>query len=281
MSSFLNRFAIVMFFVFVSNCTKDVVRVHNPISEKDKKNYGVVAFGLFVHNRNHKDILNLFSKDSGRIFQDLGLDGVKFSEILSKESTKKTPINISPYPIEAPVLMEKEDSIQYLEGKAGYIKPFYLLLSVNPEKEYVITGITYSYDITCGQGCRRPVYRNFSVDPTKSFNSFPIKANAGEITFGGVIMARVVPTHANDPYGIADDFPGITEAFSGKKVAIDLVPGDDFIKDMESDSLRKLFYGGVVDKKNSEKLFYDNLIKSYQDGYWKILAEKKRAILEN
>ncbi|MBE8415079.1 hypothetical protein IQA55_04600, partial [Leptospira borgpetersenii serovar Tarassovi] len=68
MSIFLNRIVFIAYFVFVSNCTKEVVRVYNPITDKDKKSYGVMAFGLYAYNQNHKDLLNLFSKDSGTVF---------------------------------------------------------------------------------------------------------------------------------------------------------------------------------------------------------------------
>ncbi|EMY78805.1 hypothetical protein LEP1GSC060_2116 [Leptospira weilii serovar Ranarum str. ICFT] len=280
MTSFLNRFVLVAFFVMLSDCTKDVVRVYNPITDKDKKSYGIMAFGLYAYNQNHKSILNLFGKDSGTVFFDLERRGVKFSEILTKDA-KKNPQNISPYPIEEPVMAEKTDSIQYFDGRAGYISPFYLLLSLDPAKEYAITGVTYTYQVSCGQKCRRTVFRDFPVDPSKSFKTFPIKTTAGEITFGGILMARVLPTTKDDPYGIGDDMPNLSDLFAGNKVSVNLEPGEEYIKGMESDSLREFFYGGVVDLKNAEKLFYENLIKAYPEGYWKTLAEKKRAALGN
>ncbi|EMO28461.1 hypothetical protein LEP1GSC170_0506 [Leptospira interrogans serovar Bataviae str. HAI135] len=89
MSSFLIRIAFIVFFASVSNCTREVVRVYNPITEKDKKSYGVVAFGLYAYNQNHKPLINLFSKDVGTVFAELGTYGVKFSEIISKDEKQK------------------------------------------------------------------------------------------------------------------------------------------------------------------------------------------------
>ncbi len=92
MSIFLNRIALfIVFFALISNCTKEVIRVYNPITDKDKKSHGVVAFGLYAYNQNHKNLLNLFSKDSGSVFAELGMYGVKFSEIVSKDAKKKVP----------------------------------------------------------------------------------------------------------------------------------------------------------------------------------------------
>ncbi|ABJ79694.1 hypothetical protein IQB76_12845 [Leptospira borgpetersenii serovar Hardjo-bovis] len=280
MSIFLNRIVFIAYFVFVSNCTKEVVRVYNPITDKDKKSYGVMAFGLYAYNQNHKDLLNLFSKDSGTVFAELGMYGVKFSEIVSKDAQKNS-LAVSPYPIEGPAMVEKVESTQYLEGKTGYLSPFYLLLSLDPAKEYAITGVTYTYQVNCGQKCRRVVVRDFSVEPSKSFKAFPIKTKAGDITFGGILMARVAPASKDDPYGLSDDVPGLSELFAGNKVLVNLESGEEYIKGMESSYLKKLFYGGEVNQKNAEKLFYENLIKAYPEGYWKTLAEKKRAALGN
>ncbi|MCH1912446.1 hypothetical protein L9Z41_10975 [Leptospira noguchii] len=279
MSSFLIRTAFIVFFASVSNCTREVVRVYNPITEKDKKSYGVVAFGLYVYNQNHKHLINLFSKDVGTVFAELGTYGVKFSEIISKDEKTKT-LNVSPYPIEEPAMVEKIESTQYFEGKTGYVSPFYLLLSLDPTKEYAITGVNYTYQISCGQRCRRTVIRNFPIDPAKSFNVFPIKTKAGEITFGGILMGKVTKTTKDDPYGIIDDTPELSEIFSGNKVSINLESGEDYIKGMDSNYLRKLYYGGEANIKNAEKLFYENLIKAYPEGYWKSIAEKKRIELD-
>ncbi|ASV11176.1 hypothetical protein B2G51_04620 [Leptospira santarosai] len=279
MSIFLNRIALfIVFFALISNCTKEVIRVYNPITDKDKKSHGVVAFGLYAYNQNHKKLLNLFSKDSGSVFAELGMYGVKFSEIVSKDAKKKS-LSITPYPIEEPVMAEKVESTQYFEGKTGYLSPFYLLLSLDPAKEYAITSVTYTYQVNCGQNCRRTVTRDFSVEPSKSFNAFPIKTKTGDITFGGILMARVAPTSKDDPYGIADDAPNLSELFAGNKVLVNLESGEEHIKGMESDYLKKLFYGGEVSRKNAEKLFYESLIKAYPEGYWKTVAEKKRAAL--
>ncbi|MBM9498988.1 hypothetical protein JWG44_01805 [Leptospira sp. 201903071] len=276
----LNCFLLLLFFLLVVDCTQEVVRVQNPKSDREKNSFGVIGFGLYVYNQNHKNLFNIFGKDSGTVFHELGTSGVRFSEILRKDS-KNNPKDVSPYPDEAPAMVEKVESTQYYEGKTGYLSPFYLLLSFDPSKEYVITGINYLYQISCGQNCRRIVIRNFPVDPSKSFQAFPIKTKAGEISFGGILMARVLPTTPDDPFGILDDTPKLTEIFSGNKVAVHLEPGEEYIKTMESDSLRKYFYGGVVNVKNAEKLFYEILIKAYPEGYWKSLAERKKAALEN
>ncbi|WP_025179271.1 plasminogen-binding receptor Lp30 [Leptospira kirschneri] len=278
MSSFLIRIAFIVFFTFVSNCTREVVRVYNPVTEKDKKSYGLVAFGLYAYNQNHKPLINLFSKDVGTVFAELGTYGVKFSEIILKDEKTKT-LNVNPYPIEEPAMVEKVESTQYFEGKTGYVSPFYLLLSLDPTKEYAITGVNYTYQISCGQRCRRTVIRNFSIDPVKSFKAFPIKTKAGEITFGGILIGKATKTTKEDPYGIIDDTPELSEIFSGNKVSMNLEPGEEYIKGMDSNYLRKLYYGGEVNIKNAEKLFYENLIKVYPEGYWKTLAEKKRAEL--
>ncbi|PJZ53015.1 plasminogen-binding receptor Lp30 [Leptospira adleri] len=277
-----SRFFSLLLFIFFAHCTKEIVRVKNPVSDAEKNSFGVIGFGLYVHNPRHKDLLNLFSKDSGTVFRELGTRGVRFSEILLKDS-KNNPKDIRPYPNEDPVTAEKFESTQYYEGKTGYLSPFYLLLSLDPTKEFLITEINYFYQINCGQNCRRIVFRNFPVDPSKSFRAFPIQTKAGEITFGGIVMAKVAPTTPEDPYGISDDTPSLTEIFSGNKVAVQLEPGEEYIKGMDSDSLKHFFYGtgGIVEKKNAEKLFYDILIQSYPNGYWKTIAEKKRAALGN
>lgn len=280
MSKILIRIVCIVFFTSVSNCTKEVVRVYNPVTEKDKKSYGIVAFGLYAYNQNHKPLMNLFSKDVGTVFAELGTYGVKFSEVISKDEKTNT-LNVSPYPIEKPTMVEKVETTQYFEGKIGYVSPFYLLLSLDPTKEYVITGVNYTYQIICGQKCRKTVIRNFSIDPTKSFKVFPIKTKAGEITFGGILMGKVTKTTKDDPYGIIDDTPELSEIFSGNKVFINIESGEDYIKGMDSNYLRKLYYSGEVNIKNAEKLFYENLIKAYPEGYWKTLAEKKRAELNN
>ncbi|WP_241686778.1 plasminogen-binding receptor Lp30 [Leptospira stimsonii] len=279
-SNFRSHFLLFLFFILVANCTKEIVRVQNPVSDQEKLSYGVIGFGLYVYNPRHQDLLNLFSKDSGTIFHELGTDGVRFSEILLKDS-KNIPKDVRRYPNENPVKAEIVESTQYYDGKTGYLSPFYLLLSFDASKEYTITGVNYLYQVTCGQNCRRIVFRNFPLDPSKSFRAFPIKTKAGEIIFGGIMMAKVVPTAQDDPYGISDDTPKLTEIFSGNKVAIQLEPGEEYIKKMESDFLRKYFYGGVVDDKNAEKLFYESIIKAYPQGYWKSLAERKKTALEN
>ncbi|PKA16093.1 plasminogen-binding receptor Lp30 [Leptospira haakeii] len=279
MSNFFNRIALLVVFAISVNCTQEVIRVHSPANDKDKKNHGVVAFGLYAYNANHKDLLNLFSKDSGRVFEDLGNYGVKFSEIVSKNAANTFVLN--PYPTEGPVPAEKTGSIQYLESKTGYLSPFYLLLSVDPKKEYLISTITYSYQVSCGQNCQKVVVREFPIEPAKSYKAFPIKVKAGEITFGGVLMGKVVPTKKDDPYGIPDDTAGITEIFSGNKVSLTLEPGDDFIKSMESNDLKKMYYGdNSIDKKGAEKQFYQTLIQSYPNGHWKAQAEKKLQALK-
>ncbi|MCG6167146.1 hypothetical protein LFX25_05060 [Leptospira sp. FAT2] len=280
MSKFRNQYLLILLFLLLVNCSTEVVRVNNPKTDKDKKTYGLVAFGLYVYNEKQTDLLDMFSKDKGRVFNDLGRSGVQFSEIISKDAAKN-PVSVNPYPNDSPVLVEKRDSVDYFESKVGYISPFYLLLSVDPTKEYLITRIAYSYEISCGQNCRKTVVQDFPLNLAKSFKAFPIKAKAGEITFGGILMARVFPTMKDDPFGIPDDTAGLTELFSGNKVAISLEPGEEFIQKMNSDELKQFFYGGTVDKKNAEKLFYENLIKTYQEGYWKTLAEKKRAALGN
>lgn len=281
MPAFRNGYLIILLLLLVGNCTTEIVRVSNPKTDIEKKNHGIVAFGLYVYNEKHSNFLDaLFSKDKGMVVGDLGVNGVQFSEVLTKDAAKN-PLNVNQYPAESPVIAEKKDSVQYYESKTGFVSPFHLLLSVDPKKEYLITRITYSYVINCGQNCRRTVVRDFPINPSQSFKAFPIKAKAGEITFGGVLMARVLPTMKSDPYGINDDTADLTEIFSGNKVAINLEPGDDYIQKMDSDVMKQYYYGGSVDKKNSEKLLYDTIIKTYPDGYWKTLAEKKRAALGN
>ncbi|MBW0433716.1 hypothetical protein HGB47_08815 [Leptospira yasudae] len=281
MPAFRNGYLIILLLLLVGNCTTEIVRVSSPKTDIEKKNHGIVAFGLYVYNEKHSNFLDaLFSKDKGMVVGDLGVNGVQFSEVLTKDAAKN-PLNVNQYPAESPVIAEKKDSVQYYESKTGFVSPFHLLLSVDPKKEYLITRITYSYVINCGQNCRRTVVRDFPINPSQSFKAFPIKAKAGEITFGGVLMARVLPTMKSDPYGINDDTADLTEIFSGNKVAINLEPGDDYIQKMDSDVMKQYYYGGSVDKKNSEKLLYDTIIKTYPDGYWKTLAEKKRAALGN
>ncbi|TGK12263.1 hypothetical protein EHO60_08370 [Leptospira fletcheri] len=282
MRPYFERMMLLVFFAMIANCTSHVIRAYNPTNEKDKKNFGLVAFGFYVYNPEMNGpfgIGKLLSKDSGTVYTYLTSDSIKFSEVILKDG-KGNVVTANPYPMEAPTIMEKVGSTQYYEGKKGYIEPFYLLLSVDPKKEYLISRVTYTYQINCGQNCQRTIVRDFPLDSNQSFKSFPIRAKAGEITFGGIIMAKVIRTTKENPYGLIDDAAGITELFSGNKVAIVFEPGEGYIKSMDSNFLRKVFYNDIsidkVDKKNAEKLFYEKLSKAYPDGFWKKLAETKQ-----
>ncbi|APY25057.1 Uncharacterized protein LB4E_2367 [Leptospira borgpetersenii str. 4E] len=54
MSIFLNRIVFIAYFVFVSNCTKEVVRVYNPITDKDKNHMGLWLSGFMLTTKTTK-----------------------------------------------------------------------------------------------------------------------------------------------------------------------------------------------------------------------------------
>ncbi|MCG9876400.1 MAG: hypothetical protein MH321_16625 [Leptospiraceae bacterium] len=271
---------LLLFTSFLVNCTTNVVRVPSPLTANEKKSHGLVGLGIFANNPNHGVAMSgLFDMDSGSTFTN---GQVTFSEVLSKD-LKNNSVKISPYGIEEPIALEEVNKIQYLEGKVGYLAPFFVVLTLDPKKEYIISNFTYTYTVNCGQNCTRTVIRNFALDPVKSYKALPISAKGGELKFLGVHMGTIERTTKENPYGIEDDNKGITELFSEIKVAMEIEDAESFIKARKSDTLREVYYNNSeVKKQNAEIKFLDAVIKAYDSnkGYWHELATKKRASIQ-
>ncbi|NCN08746.1 MAG: hypothetical protein GW938_02755 [Leptospira sp.] len=276
------NFQFKMFFLFaftmiMVNCTTTVVRIPSPLTESEKKNHGMVGVGLFAYNPEHSN--GLFSSDNGATFAGVS---ATFSEVVSKD-LKNGVVKISPYGIEEPVKLEEVDKVQYAESKIGYIQPFFVLLTLEPKKEYVVSNITYTYVVSCGNNCSKTVIRSFPLDPFKSYKALPISAKGGEIKFLGIHMGKVERTLNENVFGIPADNTSITEIFDTIKVAMHLEDAQELIKSRKENYLREYYYlGADPTKENAEKKFLDVVINAYQSvgGYWYELAQKKRSALK-
>lgn len=239
----------------------------------------MIGFGFFIYSPKEKNIVNVVQSSSGTLYTDLRLDSVQLEEVVNIDDKRKK-LTTKPIDSVEPVVIEPEGRarVTYEESYYSRTDNFFVFVSPNPEKKYVITEIAYSFRKSGGKGLMVTVTRRYPVDPYKSFRALPIQSIPGKINFLGTFMGNILETSPNDPYGVEDPNPGLSDVLDRPLVTPNIEPAEKFIGLQRDDGLRDKFYGNYrPTPETMEMHFLNEIVSTYRDSYWEDKARERLA----
>ena len=251
-----------------------------------KKNFGVVAFGLYIVNPPADGILTKIFNPNDAIYPV----SITSHKLVTVESINKptTTAKTSPFVVKAPYAAGKEGDNELFMAYGISLGGFSTYVMENGEAKYAIGEISYEY---CYNQTRMvngvpQTYRQcdlitFQVDPYTSFTSFPIQPKSGDVQFLGIFQARIINTEKTDPYARNAVSGLLAMAGVGDYQRIQIMPDEGYISKSGNSDFIKSFYGAEPQTlKGAEINFLKSFILNQKDGFWKEKAELKLKKLE-
>ncbi|NCQ79455.1 MAG: hypothetical protein GPI99_15395 [Microcystis aeruginosa W13-15] len=248
-------------------CSSKYVRLNNPETEKEKAEYGIVGFGLFVIQTT-QDSNSKINDDDGFI-SSIDYNSTQFQRITSVD-TKNNLLQTSLFLKDEPLPVEEIDGVKYFRSNItedinqdNTYK--YFGLNLKSTNEYILDKLRSSYP--CGNGN----YCTFSlrIPEKNSYDTMKIKGKPGEITFLGNYIVNIITDKAG--------FLGI-----GRELSVRLEPVNNFLLNTKSNTMIENFFGS---EERTEIGMEINFLKKFSNlqgsGYWKEKAETRIRLLSS
>ena len=243
--------SVVFFQCVVSN------RLREPKDDLEKKNQGIVAFGLLFHDPDNSSLL---SGNKGTFYFPDSVDYFVVNAVNEKEKTVSAGQFID---LEPEVVSEGMKKYSYTsQGKIGN---YFLFRTYNPKVKYAINEITYR--VQCGDNCGKTI--NFRLPPYYSQKALNFSAPAGKIAFLGIFQIKKVILKDGGILNVGEESGYVIE------------DGLDFVLKRDSFGLSKKFFGNEEKSvKGAEIHFLKNLIQNQIKGHWVDVAKTRLDVLE-
>ncbi|EPG75405.1 hypothetical protein LEP1GSC058_1912 [Leptospira fainei serovar Hurstbridge str. BUT 6] len=253
-------------------------RLTKPQNAAAEKQYGLVAYGLYLVNPGSKSSIAKFFDTNDQVYSVP--NGPVF--VVKRVDDPTLRVTIDPFVTKSPVKIGTEDKIDLYETVVLKVREFTTRMFEDTRPEYIIGSVSYTYCYMAtrfvngiAQSYRQCDTLTYPVDPYTAYKAMPIIAKPGDIKFLGIFQARLVESNQADPY--ARNFSGgLASAIGlGTYYRVNLSADDDYIIKSQKKEFIDAFYGNEEKTlKGAEINFLKALSTSEKSGYWKDAAEK-------
>jgi hypothetical protein len=252
----MQRFGFLTIFLFL-HCSQDLYILREPINGERP---GAIGFGLFLFQSN-ADV----SPKSIRI-----IELNHFSTTFTNHSSAQPSDFVFHYG--ETKLENQKENVKYIsatntilesEGK----KSFYLISGLNPDHEYSLRSVSYSFTMV--------IYNaNGSTSNRTYFVTLPIDAGVGK----DLLKIRVVPNQIRylGIFGVKETVtePGVTIFRIGETKKGVLVKGEEVIAKSGDPTYQQRFFGSeAMNFQGGRDHFYSLFSKTHPTGYWSSIAK--------